>query len=316
METAPDLTHPDFISDPHNVYRRLRAEEPLHWNPSLKGWVITRHADASLVLKDPRFSAAKLDPFLSHIGPDTRGKIERLTAVLADWMVFNDPPRHEKLRKALAKCFLPQEIARLQPMITQRVEELLNGFSGRDRVDFIEAFAFPLPARVISDLFGVPRERVEDLRKWSENLKDFVALARATPDKYDRASAAVSEMVTFFRETLHDHRRNPRDDLTGRLLEAGTGPEGLSEDEMVSTLILLLFAGHETTASLLANGLYWLLRNPASIEALRRNRSLIPGAVEEMLRYEGPAQTVTRIATEDLRLADADIDEGSVFSWR
>ncbi|MGE3743950.1 MAG: cytochrome P450, partial [Geminicoccaceae bacterium] len=173
-----------------------------------------------------------------------------------------------------------------------------------------EAFAFPLPARVISDLFGVPRERVEDLRKWSENLKDFVALARATPDKYDRASAAANDMVTFFRETLHDHRRNPRDDLTGRLLEAGIGPEGLSEDEMVSTLILLLFAGHETTASLLANGLYWLLRNPASIEALRRNRSLIPGAVEEMLRYEGPAQTVTRIATEDLRLGDADIRRG------
>ncbi|SJZ31328.1 hypothetical protein SAMN02745126_00174 [Enhydrobacter aerosaccus] len=310
METAPNLTHPDFISDPHNVYRRLRAEEPLHWNPSLKGWVITRHADASLVLKDPRFSAAKLDPFLSHIGPDTRGKIERLTAVLADWMVFNDPPRHEKLRKAIAKYFLPQEIARLHPMIMQRVEELLDGFRGRDRVDFIEAFAFPLPARVISDLFGVPRERVEDLRKWSENLKDFVALARATPDKYDRASAAANDMVTFFRETLHDHRRNPRDDLTGRLLEAGIGPEGLSEDEMVSTLILLLFAGHETTASLLANGLYWLLRNPASIEALRRNRSLIPGAVEEMLRYEGPAQTVTRIATEDLRLGDADIRRG------
>ncbi len=181
METAPDLTHPDFISDPHSVYRRLRAEEPLHWNPSLKGWVITRHADVCLVLKDPRFSAAKLGPFLGHIGPDTRSKIERLTAVLADWMVFNDPPRHEKLRKPLAKYFLPQEIARLQPMISQRVEELLDSFKGRDRVDFIEAFAFPLPAGVISDLFGVPRERVEDLRKWSEDLKDFVALARATP---------------------------------------------------------------------------------------------------------------------------------------
>ncbi len=310
MKTAPDLTHPDFISDPHSMYRQLRAEEPLHWNPSLKGWVITRHADVSLVLRDPRFSAAKLRPFLSHIGPDTRSKIERLTAVLTDWMVFNDPPRHGKLRKALAKYFLPQEIARLEPMILQRVEELLDGFRGRDRVDFIEAFAFPLPARVISDLFGVPRERVEDLRKWSENLKDFVGLARATPDKYDRARAAADEMVAFFRETLHDHRRNPRDDLTGRLLEAGAGPEGLSEDEMVSTLVLLLFAGHETTASLLANGLYWLLQNPASIEALRHNRSLIPRAVEEMLRYEGPAQTVTRIAAEDVSLGGVDIRRG------
>lgn len=307
MEAAPDLKDPDFIADPHSVYRCLRTEEPVHWNPSLRGWVITRHADVSMVLRDPRFSVAKLQPFLGHVGPETRSKVERLSAVLADWMVFNDPPRHEKLRRPLARYFLPQEIGRLRPMILQRVEELIDGFRGRQRLDFIEAFAFPLPARVISDLFGVPRDRVEDLRKWSEDLKDFVALARATPDKYDRARTAANEMVAFFREMLHDHRRDPRDDLTGRLLEAADGREGLSDDEMVSTLILLLFAGHETTASLLANGLYWLLQDPASIEALRRNRSLIPGAVEEMLRYEGPAQTVTRIAAEDLRLCGADI---------
>lgn len=310
METAPDLNHPDFIADPHAVYCRLRTEEPVHWNPSLRGWLVTRYADVSKALKDPRLSVAKLQPFLDHAAPETHRKVERVSAVLANWMVFNDPPRHERLRKALAKYFMPQEVARLRPLILQRVEELIDGFRGRDRVDFIESFAFPLPARVISDLFGIQKERIGDLGMWSENLKDFVALARATPDKYDRAKAAADEMVAFFRETLHDHRRNPRDDLTSRLLEAEAGPEGLSEDEMISTLILLLFAGHETTASLLANGLYWLLRNPASIEALRRNRSLIPGAVEEMLRYEGPAQTVTRIAAEDLQIGGADIRRG------
>jgi len=310
METTPDLKHADFIADPHAVYYRLRTDEPVHWNPSLRGWVVTRHADVSKALIDPRLSVAKLQPFLDHAGPETFRKVEKVSAVLADWMVFNDPPRHERLRKALAKYFLPHEVARLRPIILQRVEELIDGFRGRDRVDFIEAFAFPLPARVVSDLFGVPKEHIADLGRWSENLKGFVALARATPDKYDRARAAAGEMVAFFRETLDDHRRNPRDDLTGRLLEAGAGPEGLSEDEMVSTLILLLFAGHETTASLLTNGLYWLLRNPAAIEALRRDRSLIRGAVEEMLRYEGPAQTVTRIAAEDLRLGVADIRRG------
>jgi cytochrome P450 len=310
METPPDLKHPDFISDPHSVYLGLRTEEPIHWNPSVKGWVVTRYADISTVLKDPRFSVAKLQPFLNHVGPSARSKIESVSAVLADWMVFNDPPQHGRLRKALARYFLPQEIVRLRPMILQRVEELIDGFRGHDRVDFIESFAFPLPARVISELFGVPRDRVGDLGRWSESLKDFVALARATPDKYDRARAAVIEMGAFFRETLRGHRRNPRDDLTGRLLEAGAGREGLSEDEMVATLVLLLFAGHETTASLLANGLYWLLRSPASIEALRSSPSLIPGAVEEMLRYEGPAQTVTRIAAEDVRLADVNIRRG------
>ncbi len=310
METTPDLKHADFIADPHALYRRLRTDEPVHWNPSLRGWMVTRHEDVAKALIDPRLSVAKLKPFLDQAGPETYRKVEGVSAVLADWMVFNDPPRHGRLRKALAKYFLPHEVAQLRPIILQRVEELIDGFRGRDRVDFIESFAFPLPARVISDLFGVPKEHIADLGRWSENLKDFVALARASPDKYDRARAAAGEMVAFFRETLDDHRRNPRDDLTGRLLEAGAGPEGLSEDEMVSTLILLLFAGHETTASLLTNGLYWLLRSPASIEALQRDRSLIPGAVEEMLRYEGPAQTVTRIAAEDLRLGVADIRRG------
>jgi cytochrome P450 len=249
METTPDLKHADFTADPHAVYCRLRTDDPVHWNPSLRGWVVTRHADVSKALIDPRLSVAKLQPFLDHAGPETYRKVEGVSAVLADWMVFNDPPRHERLRKALAKYFLPHEVARLRPTILQRVEELIDGFRGRDRVDFIESFAFPLPACVVSDLFGVPKEHIADLGRWSENLKGFVALARASPDKYDRARAAAAEMVAFFRETLDDHRRNPRDDLTGRLLEAGAGPEGLSEDEMVSTLILLLFAGHETTAS-------------------------------------------------------------------
>ncbi len=310
METARDLKHPAFIPDPHTVYLRLRTEEPIHWNPSLRGWVITRYSDLSSILKNPSFSAAALQPFLGHVGIDSRRKTERVSAVLADWMVLNDPPQHGRLRKALAKYFLPQEIAGLRPMILSRVEELINGFRGRNQVDFIQAFAFPLPARVISEPFGVSPERVEDLGEWSEDLKDFVALARSSPDKYDRAKKAVEDMAAFFRETLRDHSRNPRDDFTGRLLEAGAGPEGLSEDEMVAKLVLLLFAGHETRASLLANGLSWLLRCPASMEKLRLNPSLIPGAVEEMLQYVGPAQPVTRIAAEKMRLADANVRQG------
>ncbi|MPZ35343.1 MAG: cytochrome P450 [Rhodospirillales bacterium] len=152
MKTAPDLNHPDFIADPHAVYCRLRTEEPVHWNPSLRGWVVTRYADVSKALKDPRLSVAKLQPFLDH-APETHRKVERVSAVLANWMVFNDPPRHERLRKALAKYFMPQEVARLRPLILQRVEELIDGFRGRDRVDFIESFAvFPEPG-----LFKVDR---------------------------------------------------------------------------------------------------------------------------------------------------------------
>lgn len=168
----------------------------------------------------------------------------------------------------------------------------------------------PLPTRVIGELFGVGDHRVGSLKRWATDLGKFVTSARATPDKYDRAARAVSEMIASFTDLLDERRRDPRQDLTSRLLEAGHDGEGLTQDEMISTLVLLLFAGHETTTNLIANGIYWLLREPEQLAKLKANPGLVASAVEEILRYEGPAQTVVRLAKEDVRVGNSNIHRG------
>lgn len=310
MSSSVDLKHPDFIADPHSAYRTLRLEEPVHWSPSLKGWVVTRHDLVSSVLLDPRFSVEKFEPFVAHTSGDLRNKVEIVTGVLENWMVFRDPPQHQRLRGALGKYFSPKEMERLRPRVLQIVDELIDTFVARGRVELIQEFAVPLPTRVIGELFGAGDERIANLKRWASDLGKFVTSARATPDKYDRAARAVEAMVVSFTDLLEEHRRKPRPDLTTRLLEAGAGSDGLTQDEMISTLVLLLFAGHETTTNLIANGLYWLLRESEQLARLKSNPNLIASAVEEILRYEGPAQTVVRLAKEDVRVGNTDIRRG------
>lgn len=310
MPPTIDLKHPDFIADPHPAYRVLRAEDPVHWAPSLGGWVVTRHDLVSGILLDQRFSVEKFAPFVAHLSGDVREKVEIVTAVLENWMVFRDPPRHQRLRGALGKYFSPKEIERLRPRVLQIVDELIDTFIANGRVELIEAFAVPLPTRVIGELFGAGEHRIANLKRWASDLGKFVTSARATPDKYDRAARAVEEMAVSFTDLLDEHRRNPRPNLTSRLLEAADGPDGLTQDEMISTLVLLLFAGHETTTNLIANGLYWLLREPQQLARLKSEPGRIGGAVEEILRYEGPAQTVVRLAKEDVTVGSTEIRRG------
>lgn len=310
MASTVDPKHPDFIADPHSAYRSLRAQDPVHWSASLRGWIVTRHDLVSSILLDQRFSVEKFAPFVAHLSGAARDKVEIITRVLDHWMVFRDPPQHQRLRGALAKYFAPKEIEGLRPRVLQIVDALIDTFVARGHVELIEEFAVPLPTRVIGELFGAGEQRIANLKRWASDLGKFVTSARATPDKYDRAARAVQEMVASFAGLLQEHRRNPRADLTTRLLEAGAGPDGLTQDEMISTLVLLLFAGHETTTNLIANGLYWLLREPQQLARLKTEPKLIASAVEEILRYEGPAQTVVRLAKEDVRLDNAEIRRG------
>ena len=181
-------------------------------------------------------------------------------------------------------------------------------------VDFMTAFANPLPARVIAVLIGVDTAMVPQLTAWSSDIAKFVFSARDTPDKYSRAHGALVEIEAFYREVIADHRVRPRDDMLSRMIahDRGDMADGapLTDDEIVSMMILFLFAGHETTANLIANGLVALLANPAQLARLRDDFSLLPGAVEEFLRYQGPVQTIVRIAKEDIELGGQGIKTG------
>jgi hypothetical protein len=219
--------------------------------------------------------------------------------------VFNDPPAHTRRRGLLNKAFTPRAVMALRPMIERIVAYLVSRVSARGEMDLISAFAYPLPASVIAGMIGVPIEDLDRFKTWSDEIAAFVGSALATPDKRERGERGVREMSSYFRGIISEHRKRPREDILSALLAAEEAGSGFSEDELVASCILLLFAGHETTTNLIGNGMLALLRHPEALTALRSDSSLAPSAVEEMLRYDGPTQAMTRIALEDARLDDA-----------
>jgi len=314
MAAKFDLKTPEAIRDPAPIFATMLQEQPVHYSPSLKGWVVAGYDDVKLALSDPRFSVEKMSPFAEHMagGVDAR-KIQELTRILGGWMVFKDPPAHSRLRQVLQQPFKPREMEKLRPAIIKIAEQVaaeMAPMAGGKAVDFIAAFANPLPARVIATLIGVDISMVPQLTAWSSHIAKFIFSARATPDKYDRAYTALMEIEVFYRQVIADHRAAPNDDMLSQMIAFDSAGDPLTDDEIVSMLVLFLFAGHETTANLIANGMLALLQNPGQMARLRDDFSLLPSAVEEFLRFQGPVQTVVRIAKEDIGLAGVTIRAG------
>ena len=322
-----DLTTSDAIRDPAPIFAAMLAREPVHYSPSLKSWVIADYDNVRLALSDPRFSVEKISPFADHMaGGANAHKIRELSRVLGGWMVFKDPPAHSRLRQVLQQPFKPREMEKLRPAIIRIAEDVAAEMApmAGGVVDFIAAFASPLPARVIGMLIGVDGAMVPQLTAWSVDIGKFVFSARDTPDKYDRAYRAVMDIEIFYRQIIAEHRARPRDDLLSQMIafegsadgddadsgaDNGGGP--LTDDEIVSMLILFLFAGHETTTNLITNGLLALLENPTQMAQLYKDDHLLTSAIEEFLRYQGPVQTVVRIAKEDIPMANITILAGA-----
>ena len=320
MAAKFDLKTPEAIRDPAPIFAHMLQEQPVHYSPSLKGWVIADYDNVKLALSDPRFSVEKMSPFAEHMasGVDAR-KIQELTRILGGWMVFKDPPAHSRLRQVLQQPFKPREMEKLRPAIIKIAEDVtaeMAPIAGGEGVDFIAAFANPLPARVIATLIGVEISMVPQLMVWSSHIAKFIFSARATPDKYDRAYTALTEIEVFCRQVIADHRANPTGDMLSQMIAFDSAGDPLTDDEVVSMLVLFLFAGHGTTANLIANGMLALLQNPGQMARLRDDFSLLPSAVEEVLRFQGPVQTVVRIAKEDIKMAEETIRAGErVLPW-
>ena len=305
MSVDYDPRRPEVIADPFPTFARLRAEDPVHWSDVLGGWVLTRYRDVRQVLNDPRFSADRITPFRDHLAPEARGQIADLLKTLGMWSVFNDPPDHTRRRALLNRAFTPRAVAALRPMVERMVAHLVARVAEQGAMDLIADFAYPLPAGVIAGMIGVPMADLDRFKLWSDDIATFVGSALATPDKRERGERGMRELSAYFRDMVADHRKNPREDILSALIAAEEAGSCLSEDEVVASCIFLLFAGHETTTNLIGNGMLALLRHPDAYETLRRTPSLAPDAVEEMLRYDGPTQAMTRIAREEVRLDDA-----------
>ncbi|HEY7609794.1 MAG TPA: cytochrome P450 [Alphaproteobacteria bacterium] len=314
-DIAFDHQDPAFVADPYPVLRRLQETAPVFHSERMGAWVVTRHADVRAAFRDPRLSSDRIRPFCAQLAPAMKELVLPLCENLSLWAVFNDPPQHTRLRALMSKAFTSRAVESLKPRIAAIVDELLDAIEAKGgKIDYHREFAYPLPATVIAELLGVPRADVEKLKKWSDDLAQFVLTSRANPEKYRRAAAGMAEMSDYFDHFIRRRAvEGDGSDVTAALLAARERDDRLSHEEIVATALLLLFAGHETTTQLLANGLYCLLRDPDALGEFRAHiddARRVENAVEEMLRYDGPSLSMVRVAAQDFEWHGQRIGKG------
>jgi cytochrome P450 len=296
LEYRPD--DPQVLADPFPLYRRMQDEDPCHWSPRLKAWVLTRYEDVRGVCLDKDMSSDRLRPYFATLPPEEARRIAEIMKYLSLWMVFRDPPEHTRLRRLTGKVFHVKSMHAMRPRIEALMRWLVDKIGDRATFDFVGDFAGPLPALVIMDMLGVPRAELERVKRLSDDMALFIGSSRMSHEKYDIAEAATREMAAYFRGMIAARRAQPQPDLLSELAGLEDGGDRLTDDELVASCILLLFAGHETTTNHIANGLLALLRFPGEMARLRADASLAPAAVEELLRYDGPNGAQVRIVQQ------------------
>jgi cytochrome P450 len=303
--TAPlslyHLLDPEVLADPYPLYHRLRTESPVHWDPFLHAWVVTRYADVVTVLH--RFSAART-PTPEQLAAIGLESLTPIAAVMVRQMLFLDAPAHTRIRGLASQAFTPRRVERLRQHIQEITDSLLDGVVERGRLEVMEDVAAPLPAIVTAEMLGVPTADHPRLKAWSADFAEMLGNFQHNPDRAAGVLRSTEDMIDYFRAAIREQQAHPRDGLVGALLRAEVDGDRFTEDEVIANCIVTMVGGQETTTNLIGNGVLTLLRHPDQLERLRREPGLITSAVEELLRYESPSQHTARLAPEDTMLGD------------
>ncbi|RMF11162.1 MAG: cytochrome P450 [Alphaproteobacteria bacterium] len=305
-----DPRDPAVIADPLPVLKRLQQADPVHWSPVLNGWVVTGYEDVKRVQLNREISADRLTPFYEHQPVETQNSIKTLIRYLNTWVAFKDPPEHTRMRNLMNEVLTPGKAERLRPNVEAIVAYLLGKLEGRDEFDFIREYANPLPAAIIMDLLGLPRSDFDMLKDWSEMIQPFIGGATVTADKYETAERGARQLAAYFVDVIREREHAPGEDLISALLAIRDHDEALTEDEVVGSCILFLFAGHETTTNLIGNGMRAFMDHPAEREWLLANPALIDSAVEECLRYNGPSGALVRVVKVTHQMGGKELKAG------
>ena len=300
---------PQLRANPYPLYDELRRKDPVHRMRLLDAWVLTNYEDVDLVLRDHR-----------RFGNEGRdfGYIPYIS------MLDLDPPAHTRIRSLVSQGFTPRSVAALEPRIRQRVDELLGAMKGRNRIDLIQDFAFPLPIIVIAELLGVPPEDREQFNEWS-NIVSLTVDPLLNESQINQVRQTIEELFDYFDGVAAARRENPQDDLVSVLANAEEDGEGLSREDLLINLVLFLAAGNETTRNLIGNGILALLRHPEQLQRLRDYQSrhscggenlaggrpdLLDTTIDELLRYDSPVQLDSRIVRESVEIGGKKIKPG------
>jgi pimeloyl-[acyl-carrier protein] synthase len=303
------LLDPEVLANPYPLYRRLRTEDPVHWDPYLHAWIVTRYEDVATVFR--RFSADRTPApeYFEALGVPEVGPVAQ---VMVKQMLFLDAPAHTRLRRLAGAAFQPVQVNKLRQHIQDIADRLIDDIvaRGTGRLDMLADFAEPLPAMVTTELLGVSVEDHVKLKDWSVTFAEMLGNFQHNPDRLGGVLEAVQNLTEYFHDAIREQRRQPRDGLVSAFLAAEVDGDRLSDEEVAANCIVTMVGGLETTTNLIGNGTLTLLRNPADLQRLRTEPDVMPSAVEELLRYESPSQHTARIARDDLELGGKQIRKG------
>jgi cytochrome P450 len=300
MNYSPLL--PEVRENPYPYYAYLREHAPVYWVESLQSWAVSRYADVDYILRNPQIFSSR--DFIANFMGDLNPVPE------VPWMIDLDPPVHTKIRKLVNKAFAPRLIIALESRIREICSELLNDLRSRSEFDLVRDFSAPLPVIVIAELLGVDARDRADFKRWSD------AFMRATARPTDEAERAeirreTLAMRAYLEDVIAQRRKEPREDLITRLVQAEEDQQTLTALEVLALSLLVLVAGNETTTNLIGNTVLTLLDHPAELAKVKANRAFVPQMIEEVLRYDCPVQGVARVAVRDVELAGTTISAGA-----
>jgi len=293
------LLDPEVLANPYPLYHQLRSEDPVHWDPFLHAWVVTRYEEVVQVLH--HFSAQRT-PTPEQLSALNLSALNPIAAVMVRQMLFLDPPAHTRLRALASAAFTTRRVEQLRIHIREVMDRLLDAVVHQGHMDVIADFASPAPAIITAELFGVPVEDHAQLKEWSQDFAEMLGNFQHNPDRFQRILSSVENLCSYFREAMKEQRLRPRGGLVEAMMNAEIDGARLTEDEIVANLIVTMVGGQETTTNLIGNGVLTLLRHRTDLNQLRADPSVIPSAVEELLRYESPSQHTARLAPDDVEL--------------
>ncbi|MEU9912451.1 cytochrome P450 [Streptomyces sp. NPDC051001] len=309
---AFDPWDPAFLADPYPSYADLRGKGRVHFYEPTRQWLVPHHADVSALLRERRLGRTYQHRF-SHedfgrtAPPAEHEPFHRLND---HGMLDLEPPDHTRIRRLVSKAFTPRTVEQLKPYVTRLAGELVDQLVHKGGGDLLTDVAEPLPVAVIAEMLGIPEADRAPLRPWSAEICGMYEL-NPPQDVAARAVRASVEFSKYLRELIAERRENPGDDLISGLIAAHDEGDRLTEQEMISTCVLLLNAGHEATVNATVNGWYALFRNPDQLAALRADHTLIPSAIEELMRYDTPLQLFERWVLDDIEIDGTTIPRGA-----
>ena len=313
-ERKYDLYSPEFRADPACVFAQMREQDPVLRQPGLDGetpiWFITRHEDVAAVLvDDERFVRDPRNALTAGEIAERDATPPPALEAIENHMLNRDGDDHRRLRRLVTTAFTPKRVEQLRPRIQAIADELIDGVEPRGAMDLSADYAFPLPIIVIAELLGVPAADRDRFQEWS----DASISPAIDPEDMERFFEQMGAFVAYLTDFFAQRRAAPRDDLVSALLAARDESDALSEEELFGTVVLLIVAGHETTVGLIGNAVVNLLEHPDQLALLRKDATLIPGAIEEVLRYEGPVErSLNRWAATDVELGGQTIRRGDL----